>query len=123
MTTHHFIRHLGVRGREDQRLARDDEGGFYLFDWSGDSPTTTDDGPLRIELDKPLTVRLDGATATVRNEAGDLRSCGLTLIGAVNLVLELGGWGIILALRFEDDDAQTMMALLELHRMHAEAQS
>jgi len=44
--------HLGPTAREDdqdQRLAHDQHGNWYLYDWSGTAPDRTDDGPLRIQ--------------------------------------------------------------------------
>jgi hypothetical protein len=51
--------HLGKSNRDDdhdQRLAHDQHGNWYLYDWSGDAPDRTDDGPLRINFAKPITV-------------------------------------------------------------------
>jgi len=51
--------HLGrstLEDDHDQRLAVDQLGRWYLYDWSGNSPATTDDGPLRVLLGERVIV-------------------------------------------------------------------
>ena len=47
---------FGKRG-EDQRLWAED-GKVFVFDWSGDSPITTDDGPLEVKPGAVCTLSL-----------------------------------------------------------------
>ena len=61
--------HLGTKHCEDQRLAHDQDGNWYLYDWSGHSPDTTDDGPLRIDLSRAIEVD-DYARVPVVTEDG-----------------------------------------------------
>jgi hypothetical protein len=55
---------LGALAPGDQRLAERD-GAFYLFDNSGSSPDTTDDGPLRINREGFVYIYTDGCAVPV----------------------------------------------------------
>lgn len=54
MSIHKYV--FGKRG-EDQRLWVED-GKVFVYDWSGDSPTTTDDGPLEVKPGTVCTLQL-----------------------------------------------------------------
>lgn len=44
---------------------RDDQGGVYICDSSGDTPSLTDDGPLRIVENGKIEIGADYCTVTV----------------------------------------------------------
>lgn len=65
-----YVCHLGKSTKEDdhdQRLAHDQHGNWYLFDWSSNSPATTDDGPCRYDLTRPISVGHDHSSVPVIN--------------------------------------------------------
>lgn len=61
MSKHIMTYRFGAEG-QDQRLCHREDG-VYVFDWSGDSPETTDDGPLRV---------IEGAVCTLSVFGGSL---------------------------------------------------
>ncbi len=91
--------HLGKSNREDdhdQRLAHDQSGNWYLYDWSGNAPDRTDDGPLRIDFVKPIAIETYSSSlmASVPVIASDCRGggrggkyrVGVTLPGLVKML-------------------------------------
>ena len=86
--------HLGKSSREkdhDQRLAHDEAGNWYLYDWSGNAPDRTDDGPLRINFTKPIQIdnttygqHLMGRVPVL--SGGREFKVGVTLLGLVKML-------------------------------------
>lgn len=121
-----FICHLGLSNREDdqdQRLSVDQHGNFYLFDWSGDSPDQTDDGPCMWDISRPITVSMGGCHVPVlclgREHPESFN--GVTHAGMVKFLAEVAQRNPALGnLRMElsgfDDSASAhqLRALLEL---------
>ena len=78
MTKYKLLGHLGTKREEDQRLAKDEAGNFYLYDWSGSSPDRTDDGPCMIDLSKPAKVGVKFADIAVICRGGNYSTSVLT---------------------------------------------
>lgn len=76
------IYQFGKEG-QDQRLYHDDTG-VYVFDWSGDKPTTTDDGPLRVDSGSVCTLSvwsggIEVVVPVVSVRRGELARCSMSI--------------------------------------------
>jgi hypothetical protein len=69
--SYRFIERLG---HDDQCLWQDDYGLWYLCDNSGSTPTTTDDGPLQIDLSLPIVVGLESCSVRVKRMVLNLKN-------------------------------------------------
>ena len=115
--------HLGKSSREkdqDQRLAFDQLGNWYLYDWSGGAPDRTDDGPLCVDFDEPIQVSLTGCIARVVKVRDNGRyNVHVSLHGMMRMIDKLreAGQQRMPKLVF-DDDAQlfALAALMDYHR-------
>jgi hypothetical protein len=117
--------HLGKSSRDedhDQKLAVDQHGNWYLYDWSGDYPDTTDDGPLRVDLGRPIKVGVEGCTVQViaiRDADVDLEDkryfVHVTHAGMVKMLAKLHEWGerAIPKVLLDEEDTR-LTAIVEL---------
>lgn len=81
------ICHLGEEGEQDQRLAADQHGNYYLYDWSGDGPDKTDDGPLKMVMNEPIEIDLESCTVRVlRAGTSRMSYVGVTHAGTIKLL-------------------------------------
>lgn len=98
-----FVRlaHLGKSDRaadQDQRLAVDQHGNYYLFDWSGSRPDLTDDGPLRVITEEPITLHVSHHDVWARVSVYCMRDmsrsgCSVSIAGLVKMFEIMRGRG------------------------------
>lgn len=72
MSKHIMTYRFGGEG-QDQRLCHREDG-VYVFDWSGDSPETTDDGPLLVPPNSTCELHVFGGSLQVRVPVHRLRT-------------------------------------------------
>ncbi len=102
--------------KNELRLARSNHGDYYLFDWSGDSPDTTDDGPCRVLLRQPLVVDCTSVSISVVKERSQLVCHTSTShTGAVRLLNLLTGCGAPTPdVSMASEDAGDLLSILQL---------